>query len=98
MARLRCVSAAERLLIPPFVFFFNLLYPMRRVNAQHHAVAAAAGGCVLLATLALERVGGFSCIRDKLIDDVSLARQIKALNAVRHLPNCATRGYAWPGL
>ena len=80
MARLRCVSAAERLLIPPFVFFFNLLYPMQQVNARHSAVAAAAGGCVLLATSALERVGGFSCIKDKIIDDVSLARRIKALN------------------
>ncbi len=80
MARLRCVSNAERLLIPPFVFFFNLLYPMRQVNTRRSAVAAAAGGCVLLATSALERAGGFSCIKDKIIDDVSLARQIKALN------------------
>jgi hopene-associated glycosyltransferase HpnB len=80
MARLRCVSVAERLLIPPFVFFFNLLYPMHQVNMRQSSVAAAAGGCILLATSALERAGGFSCIRDKLIDDVSLARRIKALN------------------
>ena len=32
MARLRCESSAERLLIPAFVWFFGLLYPMRRVN------------------------------------------------------------------
>jgi hopene-associated glycosyltransferase HpnB len=80
MARLRCVSPAERLLIPSFVFFFNLLYPMRQVNARRSSVAAAAGGCVLLATSALERIGGFSCIKDKIIDDVNLARQIKALH------------------
>jgi hopene-associated glycosyltransferase HpnB len=78
MARLRCVSWAERLLIPPFVFFFNLLYPLRQVNDRHSRVAAAAGGCVLLSTEALARVGGFACIRDRIIDDVSLARQIKA--------------------
>jgi hopene-associated glycosyltransferase HpnB len=78
MARLRCVSQAERLLVPPFVFFFNLLYPMRQVNDRHSRVAAAAGGCILLATEALTRVGGFACIRDRLIDDVSLAQQIKA--------------------
>lgn len=78
MARLRCVSWAERLLIPPFVFFFNLMYPMRQVNDRHSRVAAAAGGCVLLSTNALTRVGGFACIRDRIIDDVSLARQIKA--------------------
>jgi hopene-associated glycosyltransferase HpnB len=78
MARLRCVSWAERLLIPPFVFFFNLLYPPRQVNDRHSRVAAAAGGCVLLSTEALTRIGGFACIRDRIIDDVSLARQIKA--------------------
>jgi hopene-associated glycosyltransferase HpnB len=78
MARLRCVSQAERLLVPPFVFFFNLLYPMRQVNDRHSRVAAAAGGCVLLATDALTRAGGFACIRDRIIDDVSLAQQIKA--------------------
>jgi hopene-associated glycosyltransferase HpnB len=81
MARLRCVSAPERLLIPPFVFFFNLLYPMRRVNDPRNARAGAAGGCVLLQTAALERAGGFSCIKDRIIDDVSLARQIKRGNA-----------------
>lgn len=80
MARLRCVSSAERLLIPAFVFFFNLLYPMRRVNDPHSSVAAAAGGCVLLASTALERAGGFACIKNKTIDDVSLAQQIKTLN------------------
>ncbi|MGI9657386.1 MAG: glycosyltransferase, partial [Gaiellaceae bacterium] len=48
MARLRCDSVAERLLIPAFVFFFNLLYPMRRVNDPGSPVAACAGGCVLV--------------------------------------------------
>jgi len=81
MARLRCVSGPERLLIPPFVFFFNLLYPMRQVNNPRHAMAGAAGGCVLLETAALERAGGFSCIKDRIIDDVSLARQIKREDA-----------------
>jgi hopene-associated glycosyltransferase HpnB len=81
MARLRCVSGPEHLLIPPFVFFFNLLYPMRQVNDPRHARAGAAGGCVLLQTAALERTGGFSCIKDRIIDDVSLARQIKRGNA-----------------
>jgi hopene-associated glycosyltransferase HpnB len=77
MARLRCVSGPERLLIPPFVFFFNLLYPMRQVNERGSTVAAAAGGCILLASSALEHIGGFACIRDNIIDDVNLARQIK---------------------
>ncbi|MBO0706347.1 MAG: glycosyltransferase, partial [Candidatus Dormibacteraeota bacterium] len=52
MARLRNRSAAERLLVPPFVWFFNLLYPMRLVAAGKRP--AAAGGCVLLRASALE--------------------------------------------
>ena len=74
MARLRCESAAELLLIPPFVWFFTLLYPMRRVNDA--GGAAAAGGCVLLRREALEKAGGFPSIRDEIIDDVNLARAV----------------------
>ncbi len=77
MARLRCESPAERLLIPAFVWFFNLLYPMRRVNDPADPVAAAAGGCVLLRRAALEEAGGFAAIRGEIIDDVNLARRIQ---------------------
>jgi hopene-associated glycosyltransferase HpnB len=81
LARLRCQAPAERLLIPPFVLFFNLLYPMRRVNDPRSRVAAAAGGCVLVRRDALERAGGFATIRDRVIDDVSLARAVKGTGA-----------------
>jgi hopene-associated glycosyltransferase HpnB len=85
MARLRCESSAERLLIPPFVFFFNLLYPMRRANDPRHKLAAAAGGCVLLASEALARVGGFAAIKGEIIDDVNLARRIKTAGGALRL-------------
>ena len=78
MARLRTSSRAERLLIPPFLFFFNLLYPMRRVNGPGRT-AAAAGGCVLLSTAALWRIGGFGAIAGEVIDDVNLALAVKRL-------------------
>jgi hopene-associated glycosyltransferase HpnB len=79
MARLRCVSFAERLLVPPFLFFFQCLYPMRRVNDPRARVAAAAGGCILVRRDALERAGGFAAIQDAVIDDIALARRIKGL-------------------
>jgi hopene-associated glycosyltransferase HpnB len=79
MARLRCASPSERLLIPPFLFFFNLLFPMRQVNDPASRRAAAAGGCVLLRRSALEAAGGFAAISGEVIDDVSLADRIKAL-------------------
>lgn len=79
MARQHCESAAERLLIPPFVYFFSLLYPMRRVNRR----PAAAGGCVLVRRDALDRAGGFEAVRDRVIDDVSLARALAPQGPIR---------------
>ena len=77
MAYLRCVSFAERLLIPSFVFFFITLYPPRWVNDPRKATAASAGGCVLLSSQALVRIGGFQALRDQLIDDVTLGQLVK---------------------
>jgi len=85
MAHLRCVSRPEHFLIPPFVFFFNLLYPLRWVNDPHKTVAAAAGGCVLLSADALVRSGGFHAIRAHLIDDVNLGRRVKQAGFVTRL-------------
>jgi hopene-associated glycosyltransferase HpnB len=79
MARLRAVSFWERLLIPPFVFFFQVLYPFRRVADRGSTVAAAAGGCILVRTSSLLRVGGLSPIADALIDDVALAKRIQGV-------------------
>jgi hopene-associated glycosyltransferase HpnB len=76
LARLHCRSRGERFLIPPFVLFFNLLYPMRLVSRGRRA--AAAGGCVLARRRALTAAGGFQAIRDRVIDDVSLARGVQA--------------------
>ena len=76
MARLRCASRAERLLIPAFVLFFFLLYPMRWANRPGGRVAAAAGGCVLLRTDALRRAGGLEAVRGAIIDDLALARAV----------------------
>ena len=79
MAHLRCETFYEKLLIPAFVWFFNLLYPMRQVNDPQSKVFGAAGGCVLLEREALERAGGFACIKNEIIDDVNLSKHIKAL-------------------
>lgn len=78
MARLGAESFWERLLLPPFVFFFQLLYPFRRVADPASRVAAAAGGCILVRRAVLEAAGGMEAIRGAVIDDVSLARQVKA--------------------
>ena len=77
MALLRTSSFWERLLIPPFVYFFQLLYPFRRVRDPRSRVFGAAGGCVLVGKEILERAGGLEAIRGALIDDVNLGRIVK---------------------
>jgi len=77
MVRLRCESFWEKLLIPAFVFFFQKLYPFAWVNNPQNPTSGAAGGCILLRTEALAEIGGLACIREALIDDCSLAKQVK---------------------
>jgi hopene-associated glycosyltransferase HpnB len=77
MALLRAESGWERLLVPPFLLFFNLLFPMRWANDPRRRLAAAAGGCILLRCDALRAAGGFEAIRGAVIDDVALARIVK---------------------
>lgn len=87
MVRLRCQSFWEQLLIPAFVFFFQKLYPFSWVNNPKKATAAAAGGCILIHSEALNRIGGLQIIRQALIDDCSLAKAVKS-----------THGKIWLGL
>ncbi len=77
MAELKMESNWEKLLIPAFVFFFKLLYPFALSNKPDSRIAAAAGGCILLKREVLDALGGFACIKQALIDDCSLAAQIK---------------------
>ncbi|MGI9437371.1 MAG: glycosyltransferase [Geminicoccaceae bacterium] len=77
MVKLRVDTLWERLLIPPFVFFFQMLYPFLAVNDPKRPVAAAAGGCVLVRWEALEDAGGIQAIKGDLIDDVALGKAIK---------------------
>ncbi|AIF48060.1 glycosyltransferase [Dyella japonica] len=77
MADLRRTSFWDRLLLPAFVYYFKLLYPFAVSNSRSTLVAAGAGGCILLDTDMLERIGGFASLRDALIDDCTLARQVK---------------------
>ena len=82
MVRLNCTSLAERALVPAFVYFFQMLYPFRRVNDPRSSVAAAAGGTVLIRREALQRMGGIDAIKNSLIDDVALATAVKKSGSI----------------
>jgi hopene-associated glycosyltransferase HpnB len=77
MALLRTETAAERMIVPAFVYSFAQLYPFPRVNRDRSRTAAAAGGCMLVRRSALAEAGGLERIAGARIDDVALGQLIK---------------------
>jgi hopene-associated glycosyltransferase HpnB len=77
MVLLQAKTFPERLLIPPFLYFFLMLYPPRWIADPKASTAGAAGGCILLRHEPLERIGGYAAIRGEVIDDCALARAVK---------------------
>lgn len=77
MILLRAQTFPERFLIPPFLFFFLMLYPPAKSAKPKSRTAGAAGGCILLRRTALDRIGGLSAIRSEVIDDCAMARAVK---------------------
>jgi hopene-associated glycosyltransferase HpnB len=77
MVLLQSKTFPERLLIPPFLYFFLMLYPPRWIADPKARTAGAAGGCILLRRSAFERIGGLAVIRGEVIDDCALARAVK---------------------
>jgi hopene-associated glycosyltransferase HpnB len=82
MAKLHCESFAEKLLIPAFVFFFDMLFPFGWANDANRRTAAAAGGCMLVRREALVASGGLEAIAREIIDDCALARVLKRRGAI----------------
>ena len=77
MVLLQAKTFQERLMIPPCLYFFLMLYPPRWIADPKARTAGAAGGCILLRRTALERSGGIAAIRNEVIDDCALARALK---------------------
>jgi len=77
MVLLQAKIFPEKLLIPPFLYFFLMLYPPRWIADPQKRTAGAAGGCILLRRAALERIGGLASIRNEVIDDCALASAVK---------------------
>ena len=78
MALLKIESRWDKLMIPAFIYFFKSLYPFcLSNNPKYRSVAGAAGGFILIETSALWNIGGFSSLKNALIDDCTLARLVK---------------------
>jgi len=77
MARLPMGSFWEKLLTPAFIYFFKMLYPFSLANSAWRMFASAAGGCIFLETRLFNAIHGLESIRNALIDDCALAKQVK---------------------
>jgi hopene-associated glycosyltransferase HpnB len=77
MVLLQAETFPERLLIPPFLYFFLMLYPPRWIADPNASTAGAAGGCILLRRNVLAPIRGLASIRGEVIDDCALARTVK---------------------
>ena len=78
MAKLKCQSLWEFLLIPSFIYFFQKLYPFSKVNNNRETLAAAAGGFILCKSEIFKKENIYEQIKNKIIDDCNLAKKIKS--------------------
>ena len=75
---LRCETFWERLLLPAIISSITLRFPMRRVNDPKKADAIANGQYLLARRDAYDAVGGHAAIRNRVADDLELARLFKS--------------------
>ena len=77
MAKLKCNTIWEYLLIPSFIYFFQKLYPFSKVNTKDEDIAAAAGGFILCKSELFKNKNLYELIKNKIIDDCNLAKIVK---------------------
>lgn len=86
MAKLNCESLWEKILIPPFIFFFQKLYPFNLTIKKNSDVSAAAGGFIFCKASVFREENLYVKIKNKIIDDCNIAKIVKA------------KGLIWIGL
>ncbi len=77
MAKLKCKTKWEKLLIPSFIYFFQKLFPFNQVNSKFNKLSAAAGGFILCKSEIFRDKNLYEIIKDKIIDDCNLAKLVK---------------------
>jgi len=72
-------SLGEHLVVPVIddVVLCLLAHPLLRLPVD--AAATANGGCLVFSRASYDAVGGFSAVREELIEDVALARRTRAM-------------------
>ena len=74
----RCQTFWQATIAASFLQLLGQLYPLDRVNDPARPEAIAAGGFILIRRLAYLRAGGHEAVRREIIEDIQLARKVKA--------------------
>jgi hopene-associated glycosyltransferase HpnB len=77
MVLLKAETTPEKLLIPPFLYFFLQLYPPAWTATAKARTAGAAGGCLLVRASALKKIGGLLSVSNAMIDDCAIAAAVQ---------------------
>jgi hopene-associated glycosyltransferase HpnB len=103
----RCETFWQGAVASTLVLLLGQLYPLDRVNDPGRPEAIAAGGFILVRRRTYEQAGGHEAVRREIVDDIQLARLVKASGgklAVRLAPSLAwthmygSFGQIWRGL
>ncbi len=73
-----CASFWQGTIASVLAQILGQLYPLDRVNDPGHPEAIAAGGFILVRRSAYDRAGGHEACRRSIIEDIQLARLVKA--------------------
>ncbi len=76
LVRRRCDMLWEWLLIPPLLYFFQLMFPFRSASDPGSRTAAAAGSVMLIRRRMFDDIGGLEALVGH-IDELALAKRIK---------------------
>jgi len=72
-----CRSFWEKMLQPSLGGIFMIRFSLSRINAPGSVVAFANGQYIFIAAELYDKVGGHKAVRDRLLEDIALARVVK---------------------
>lgn len=78
LGRPHCETFWQGSIALTLVQILSLLYPLKRVNDPARAEALAHGAFVLIRRATYERVGGITCVRGEIVEDIRFASRVKA--------------------
>jgi cellulose synthase/poly-beta-1,6-N-acetylglucosamine synthase-like glycosyltransferase len=79
LPEMRCVSFWERAVQPLMGVVLMRSFPLFLVNRDGFPLAFANGQFILIRRSAYDAVGGHAAVRDRFVEDIHLARRVKAL-------------------